>query len=162
MIASASSEASTARLLSRITGRIRPQLIGDDSSLLVSKAVPCLNPMRFWARARALSQWPSTSTSARACSAISRARAKKVIRRRIAAGTAYSAMVDATGLRVGSVRVDGCLATVVGWATGATAVVWFNIAGVVFVIGATSGTLANIAGVSTFQVGSTTGAKAMM
>ena len=75
MIASASPDASTARVLSRITGRISPQLIGDDSSLLVSSAVPCLNPMRRCARARALSQWPSTSTSARALSAISRASA---------------------------------------------------------------------------------------
>ena len=53
-------------MLSRITGRIRPQLIGEASSSLVSSAVPCLKPMRRCARARALSQWPSTSTSARA------------------------------------------------------------------------------------------------
>ena len=66
MIASASPDASTARLLSRMTGRIRPQLIGEASSSLVSSAVPCLNPIRRCARASALSQWPSTSTSARA------------------------------------------------------------------------------------------------
>ena len=77
MIASASPDASTARLLSRMTGRIRPQLIGEASSLLVSSAVPCLKPIRRWARASALSQWPSTRTSARAREVMRRAKRKE-------------------------------------------------------------------------------------
>ena len=39
-----------------MTGRIRPQLIGEVSSLLMSRAVPCLNPIRRCAWASALSQ----------------------------------------------------------------------------------------------------------
>ena len=43
-------------------------------------------------------QWPSTSTSARARNAISRASARKVTNSRMAAGTAYMAVAAATGL----------------------------------------------------------------
>ena len=88
MIASASSDAPSASSLSRITGRIRPQLIGELSSELVSKAVPLLKPMRRWAWASALSHTGSTSTWARPRRPNRRSKAMSVTSSSAMAGTA--------------------------------------------------------------------------
>src|SRR6185437_3187616 len=137
-----------------------PQLIGEARSSLVSSAVPCLNPIRLCARARALSQCPSTSTSARAWSATRRASARKVMNSRAAAGIAYRAIAAWAGLTedsggaewtpllltVGAIGAGVATVTAMGTVNDVTGVEvrW------------------NRAGASTFQLGRITGATAMM
>src|SRR4051794_39221740 len=88
-----------------------------------------------------------------------RARAIKVMSSRIAAGTAYSAVAAASGLRVGRAGVIAGVA--IGVVEGAELATTGG-GTIARVTGAVSGVLPNRAGVSTFQLGRTNGAKAMM